>query len=502
MKIIGLFVLLLLPFISKGQSKSESLRKQLTENKTYEYVYDFENNYAVFRTFKGKMGLIDTSGNVIIKPNYEYIHNKEELKNLYEVGNTVNKKFKRGYIDLKGNLRIPLEYDDIYYLDKGLIRVSKNNKTGVIDTLNKTILPIKFDNIMDHGSIIYTQINNIVEIFDFEGKQLTNFKAKDIDYFTDDKSIVTLQNNTTFIIDNHGKIILDPVKNHLFEKIVDSDSYIILNTITHKKGVINFKGKYEIECKYDDIVNNQSIFIVKDKSKYGLITKNDTVLKPLIYDAIYPLNYQKDTLFQNQFLVTKRGFEGIIDPFLEKEIIPLRYKNVQTFSNYYIVTNSENKNGLFSEKGNRIISEDYEFYNISQNKIFAAKKDKKYLLTLVDNNYSEIEVPVDEFVKKGMFAIAFTKSNFQIFKNKGKFGVISNKNEIVIACEYDAIENIYSTSEFIVKKNKKFGIINSKNQITLDIKYDSFQFAKEYIKFEIKNQQAKKYYAVNNSRDY
>lgn len=498
------FLLFLFPFISFSQKKFDNLREQLVKSKTpgYEYIYSYENNYAVFRTFKGKMGLIDTTGNVVIKPNYEYIDNKKELKNLYEVGNTVNKKIKRGYIDIKGNIKIPLEYDDIFYLGKDFIRVSKNNKTGVVDTLNRIILPLKFDFIMGHGDIIYAQSNNIVDIFDFSGKQLTNYKAKDIDYFTDDRSIVTLQNNNTFIIDNQGQIILDAVKDHQFETVVDSDSYIIQNTITNKKGVINSKGEYQIECKYDDIVSHKSIFIVKDKSKYGLVSKKDAVLKPLIYDAIYPVNYQEDNQFQNQFLATKGDLKGIINPFLENEIIPIRYKNVQTFSDYYIVTTPENKNGVFSENGDRIVTEDYEFYNAAQNKIFATKNNTKYLLMLAGNSFSEIEIPVDEFAKKGLFSNGFSKSNFQIFKTGNKFGVISNKNEIVVACEYDAIENIYATGEFVVKKNKKFGVVNAQNQITLEIKYDTFQIIKEYIRFEIKNPKTKKAYMVKNSTDY
>lgn len=498
------FLVFLFPLIALSQKKFDNLREQLVKNKTsgYEYVYAFENNYAVFRTFKGKMGLIDTLANVVIKPTYEYINNKEELKNFYEVGTTINKKFKRGYIDIKGNIRIPLEYDDIFYLDKGLIRVSKNTKNGVIDTLNKIILPLKYDFIMDHGDIIYAQSNNIVDLFDFSGKQLTNYNAKDIDYFTANRTIVTLQNNATIIIDNKGKTILESVKNHRFKKVIDADSYLILNTITNKKGVINSKGEYEIECKYDDIMTGESAYIAIDKLKYGLITKKDSVLKPFVYDAIYPVNYEKDDLFQNQFSAKKGNLEGIIDPFSEKEIIPLRYQDVQTFSNYYIVTNSENKNGLYSEKGNRIISEDYEFYTIFQNKIFATKNGTKYLITLADDTYSEIEIPVDEFVKKGQVFASLSKSNFQIFKNKNKFGVISSKNEIVVSCEFDAIEDIYSTSEFIVKKNNKYGVVNAKNEIVLAIKYDSFKRMKEYIRFENKNQKDKKNYALKYSSQY
>ncbi|KUJ59872.1 hypothetical protein AR687_21225 [Flavobacteriaceae bacterium CRH] len=496
MKLIKLF-LLLLPIISISQQKFNSFREQLIENKKYEYVYNFENNYAVFRTFKGKMGLIDTVGNVIIKPNYEYINNKKGLKNLFEAAINVSKKYKRGFIDLKGNVKIPFEYDDVYYFDNGLIRVTKNNKTGVIDTLNKPVLPLKFEYIMSQDNILFTQSNNTQDIFDSTGKQLTNFKAKDVEYFTANKSIVTLQNNNTLIINNQGNIILNTLKNHKFEKIINTDSYIILNTLTKKKGIINSLGKYEVECKYDDISPSKSVYIAKTKNKYGFVTKEDSILKPFIYDAIYDVNYTDNILFENQYFASIGDLKGIVNPFLEKEIIPIRYKYIQPFSNYYIVASPENKNGLFSENGETIIKEDYEFYNASQNKIFASKNNKNYLLTLLDKTYSEIEIPVDKFVSEHLFVFGTGKSRYQIFKNGNKFGVISNENKIVIPCEFDSIKDSYSKTEFIAMKDKKYGIVNVKNQVMVDLKYDTYIVLKESIRFETKNQKEKKSYSFN-----
>lgn len=489
---IRYFILLLLPFVVKGQAKFEPLKKELVANKTYEYVYNFENNYAAVRTFKGKMGLIDTTGKVIIKPVYPYINNNGDLKNLYEVASVSNKKFKRGYIDLKENIKIPLEYDDVFYLGKGLIRVSKNNKTGVLDTLNQIILPLKFDFIMQYEGIIFTETNNTLDIFDSTGKQLTNFKAKDITYFTNNKAIVTRQDNKSFIIDNQGRIVLNAIANHRFEKIIDSDSYLIQNTATKKKGVINASGKYEIECKYDDILTEKLVYIVVNKLKYGLITPNDSILKPLIYDGIQLVNYKDDNLFQNQFLAKKGKLEGIINPFTEKEIVPIQYQDVQTFSNYFVVTNAENKNGLFSEKGENIINEEYQFYNLFQDKIFATKKNKNYLITLSANQYAEVEIPVDEFVNDGQTFSLISHSKYQVFKKGNKMGVISNENKIVIPAEFEAITSI-SNGEFIVRKDNKYGIVNSQSQVVLAIKYDSYAVMKEYILFQIKNSKDEKY---------
>ncbi|WP_160782600.1 WG repeat-containing protein [Flavobacterium sp. HBTb2-11-1] len=496
MRNILLLLILLFSFITKGQSKFEPLRKQLMENKTYEYVYGFENDYAVFRTFKGKMGLIDSLGNVVLKPNYAYIENRKELKNIFEAGIIVNKNFKRGFVDLQGKVKIPFDYEDVYYLGNNLVRVSKNNRTGVIDTENKVILPIKYANIMNGNGILFVQNNNSIDLFDSKGKQITNFQAFDIEYFQHKRSIVTLQNKNTFIIDTLGNIVLNSIKNHQFERVLDQDSFLILNTLTKKKGIINSNGQYEIKCKYDEIHPSNSIYVVKNNGKEGIIDQKDTVLKPLIYDNVYGVFSNDSISFKNHYFAYKNNFQGIINPYLEKEIIPISYKYINPFSNYYITTNSENKNGLFSAKGRIIIPQEYDFYSASQNKIFAIKNSKKYLLSVENNNYTETEIFIDEFAKENLAFGGFTKSNYQIFKDKNKFGVYSNKNKIAIPAEYDAVIEIYGTGEFVVKKNNKYGVVNSENKIQLELKYDSFQIIKEVVRFNIKNPKTSKFYSI------
>ncbi|KAF2081788.1 WG repeat-containing protein [Flavobacterium sharifuzzamanii] len=496
MRNILFFIILLLSFMTKGQSKFEAIRKQLIENKTYEYVYGFENDYAVFRTFKGKMGLIDSLGNVILKPNYEYIENRKDLKNIFEAGIIANKNFKRGYIDLQGNIKIPFEYEDVYYLGNNLVRVSKNNKTGVVDTKNKIILPIKYTSIMGSDGILFVQNNNSIDLFDAKGKQITNFQAFDIEYFQHGRSIVTLQNKNTLIIDTLGNIVLNPIKNHQFERILAQDSFLILNTITKKNGIINSNGQYEIECRYDEIYPSNSVYIAKNNGKDGIVDRKDSVLKPLIYDNVYAV-FSKDSIsFKNHYFAYKNNLQGVFNPYEEKEIIPISYKYIDPFSHYYIITNQENKDGMLSNKGEIIIPEEYDFYSIAQNKIFASKNSKKYLLTVENNNYTETEIFVDEFIKNNSNFRGFSKSNYQIFKDKNKLGVYSNKNKIAIPAEYDAITEIYGTGEFVVKKNNKYGVINADNKIQLELKYDSFQIIKEVVRFNIKTPKTVKSYPV------
>jgi hypothetical protein len=269
-----------------SQKKFDYIREKLEQNHKYEYVYDFENNYAVFRTFDNKMGVIDSTEKIVIRPVFSFIYNKKELQNLFEVGNEINNKFKRGFIDLKGNVKIPIIYDDVFYIEKGLIRVSKDNKFGVIDTLNNIILPTKFDYISTDNNLIIAEIKGLNNLFDYQGKQISNLQFTEISNFSNNKAIIAFQNKSNSIIDNIGNIVLKPIKDYYFERVLNNDLYLIKNNQNAKVGVMNSKGEFIIECKYDEIKQAKSFFIAKSNNKKGFISLTDSIIKPFVYDEI------------------------------------------------------------------------------------------------------------------------------------------------------------------------------------------------------------------------
>lgn len=488
------------PILSISQNKlTTTIEKQ---NNKYEYVYAFENNHAVFRTFANKMGVIDSKGNVVVTPIFSFIYNKKELKNLFEVGNKINKKFKRGFIDLRGNTKIPIIYDDVFYVEKDIIRVTKDNKFGVLDTLNNTILPIKFDYISFDNDIIITQIKEKKELYDFRGKQISNIAFTDISNFIDNKAIVTFQNKSTSIIDHTGNIILKTIKGFSFENVLNDEKYLIKNNLNEKKGVVNSKGDFMITCKYDAIKQVKSFFIATINDKQGFISSTDSIIKPFDYDEIYVSNFDNPIVLEHykigaNCIVQKDNLYGVMNPYIKNDIIPLRYKNITTvFDKYYIVENTEGKNGLFLGNGANILNEEYKFYNTYENTIFASRNNKQFLIKLEDAGFSEKEVFVDTFVTfKG--ALGYRKNANQIFTSKGKFGIVNTKNMIIVPCEYESIEPIYDSNEFIVKKDNKYGVVNSANKIVEKIDYDAFNILKESIVFTKKNKAVKKHHQIS-----
>jgi hypothetical protein len=503
MKAIQLFFLIF-PLLSLGQNKFDAKIEQLQQNNKYEYVYAFVNNYATFRTFDNKMGVVDTLGKVVIKPVFRSIYIKKGLTNLFEVGNEINKKFKRGFVDLKGNIKIPIIYDNVFYVEKQIISVIKDNKYGVLDTLNNVILPIKFDYISFDNDLIIAQSKGAKSLYDFQGKQISTLQFTEISNFTDNRAIVTFQNKSASIIDNEGDIILNSIKNCSFESVLNGEIYLVKDNLNSKKGVVNSKGEFVIKCKYDELKYMKSFFIAKSNNKQGFISITDSIIKPFNYEEIhfsyfgrpYELDlrgYKKG----DNFIVKKDNLYGVVNPYIKNDIIPIRYKNISTlFDKYYIVQNSENKNGLFLENGTNVLKDEYQFYNNYDKTIFATENNKHFLISIEDDKFSQTEVFVDEFVKFNDDK-EFPKSANQIVKTNGKFGVVNYKNLMVIPCIYELIESIYDTNEFIVRKNNKYGVVNSENKIVENIEYDAFQIIKETISFSKKNNKTKKYHSIS-----
>ncbi len=482
------FMVLLVPFFALSQARFEPIRESIMKSKKYEYVHGFENGYAVFRTFNNKSGLLDTAGNEIIKPIFTYISTNASLQHLFEAGNEIEKKFKRGFIDVKGEIRIPFQYDDVFYLGNGLIRVRKNDKTGVVDTLNKIILPMAFTHAYYDNDLLIARQNEILRLYNLEGSIISLLKLSSISRFKKNRAIAAFPDKTNAVIDNKGSIVLNCPKGYKLESILDDGSYLISNTANSQKGVLDTNGLFQIKCQYNELAKFGEFFIAKKGKKHGIISLSDSIHKPFIYDF---LNY---SFFENyidesnpysiyNFWAVKNQFQGIINPRKKEDVIPIKFQFISPLSDkYYIVKNNSNKNGLYYIHGDTIMKEEYEFFNHFENKIFATKNNKTYIIVLEGNTYQEMETQPERFVQH-IHGDIYSNHPYQIFLNNGKYGVLNIENKIMIPCVYDKIQNVYHSIDFIVKQGNKYGIVNANHQVTVAVEYDGFSIAKEVIIF-------------------
>ncbi len=123
----------------------------------YDFIYPFDDGQAVVVN-GSQMGVIDEFGYVIIPVIYEKIEEFHEGLALVVLGGQM------GVIDTNGSVIVPAIYDKIEDFYKGFASVKSGDKWGVVNSLGEIIIPIKYEKviccvpsqiIMQNGNDIY-----------------------------------------------------------------------------------------------------------------------------------------------------------------------------------------------------------------------------------------------------------------------------------------------------------------------------------------------------------
>ena len=301
------------------------------DNKVFP-TFEYENKFCFIQDYarvckKGKWGMIDTKGKVIIMPTNENV-GESFFCGLVRV----KQKGMWGYKNCDDNYVIPNIYPDASNFHFGYAAV-KDNRTNKWLYINKNNEPLP---ITTDGLSISTPYYDVA----------TNFYCA----WTEENDTIRLARVT-----RAGKM-----------------GYLRLNYDT----ACEFT-----RCEYDTIkyeYTQKGICFYKKNNKYGILCYSDEITKP-IYEEIPSKIYNLTNCF-NVKINNKKGVLGV-----EKDevlsIVPVNYNNVYyLFDNYWKVER-DGKYGLYdSDKRKELISCAYD-YSIEINKKYKLVKlhrDLKY----------------------------------------------------------------------------------------------------------------------------
>ncbi len=150
-----------------------------------------------------------------------------------------------GLIDTLGNVKIPIQYEEILPLNKNLI-VKQHGKWGIMDKNQKMIVPIQYDEFNNYYS---EPKNNKIIYFVNKDKYVAIYKVKE---------------KLLFKIDNYDHV---------------SDGYFALGYLLVQKnnlfGLIDLNGEIILPVIYDyiNINKNHSVSVEKNRKTYNLKLK-------------------------------------------------------------------------------------------------------------------------------------------------------------------------------------------------------------------------------------
>ena len=295
-----------------------------------------DRGYVIFSN-RGKDGIADLTGKIIIPAEYNIFSNSElENINVKLIKNTyliVGKNNKQGLLNLQTKKFIALNYDRILNsryrltLEPGYLVAIKDKKQGIIDLQGKVIVPLEDREIISYQNGVVLRGKG----FDFdrqislaENDRAESAIAKNRNSLINDLFVLTLEGKySTFscVIDRQGKLLVKS-QHHNWgarEKIdnlcrslvgIDVDNTairenprstelgnydffirgdLILVKVNNKWGFANRKGDFVIEPQFDSAkVFSEGLAVVKQNGKYGYInTAGEMAIAPQFDYADY-----------------------------------------------------------------------------------------------------------------------------------------------------------------------------------------------------------------------
>ena len=444
-------------------------------------IGSFEHGLAIIKS-RGKLGIINTSGNTILQP-----------------------EFKQLKVDENGNINY-LPYDDWKQL--------KNS--GVARSLKyDSIIPIRQHNIVGFASdainFLDSAANCTASFYNLKSESFVNHEiiakekskyglldssGKIIYPFTYD-SIVSfpgyvllkrrINSESGWVLGNHwGEIInYGP-----FEEFYPANNAYVLGRRKGYWGLIYSDGKEQINCIYDSIreyVNG--LMKVTFHNETGLLWKNNWL--------IYPGKYQLTVVPGQKIIVSDFRGSSVLnilgDTLFHSENI------LSPLSNYFIDRSPDGLYGLLTQNFDRVIYPVcYHINALPGDSIFVYRTMKGWGAindsgkTLFNNipdpdtiiSFSEgffkvnIEGRSGFIDQDGKLRIANRYEDAGEFMNGivsvkllDRWGFINKDEKLVIQPFYDTV--LYQKNELIIVcKNQKFGIIDRQGDNVLEMDYD------------------------------
>ena len=351
--------------------------------------------------------------------------------------------------------------------DKSIIYslIEENGKYGVKNQNNETIIQIEYEKI-----IIPNEHRDV--FFCYNGEQ---------------KTILDKNNKTIFEeYDNVDLIKLSNISENVYEKNA------LIYQKNEKFGLLSITGNIILEAKYDEIYSlgyKENEIIVKENNKYMIYDTNGKNLIKDVFDSIQSDEFytEEDEYRKSGYIVCKITSDGYRYGYYDYEynkVLEINYNqisrilDVKNKNNIYLIASFNGQFGVFINN-TKVIDTQYQSINYdSELEVFIVERTGKY--GAFNENGTEIIKPeFNSLIVQGVFLYAQNDTEQKVYNKNGKevnipfttiiestetsqyyikiennkYGIINDKNELIINCEYDLIQQISGTNAFQGVKN-------------------------------------------------
>ncbi len=385
-----------------------------------------------------------------IHPNFPLknsILNELELNKIQLLSYQKNDYF--GFVDTSATPVIEAIYDAVTSFKEGLSVVTKNDSVYFINKKNQNVFNQFYtDAYSFNNGITAVKQNNTWLFINRQGQFITN-TFEEVNELSN--AIYIVKNNNKYgALNNYGQVLIEPK----FEKLGDFKNDFAYYIENGKYGFVTKNGLVK-KAQYDWIsdMGNDTIAIMKQNNKYGLVTSTDSIIIPPQFDQIIKTK-------NNIYILVKDNLYGYYYSTLHCYLTQINYeyikeKPVEFYTNGTILKLLKNKQQAFADFNGKLTIDfgTYDEINFASNNLIKVKRKNKY--GYLDRKLNLV-VPY-----KYQQASDF-KDSLAIVQLKDKISLISVFGKEIYSSEYD-IEKI-SAHYYVINSPEKT-LINNKGNV-------------------------------------
>jgi len=259
----------------------------------YDQAFNMENKKALVKQYE-KFGIIDSKNEWIVPFEYEWIepHFKDSLIKVKKGG-------KFGLINSKLDTILAIDNDFIGRIDQDLILVIKENKVGYINQKGEWKIPLIYESdpfVLDWGefdkALARIRIKGKMGLIDTSGTRVVPAIFDEIGYY--DGILYPVKKNGKWgFADENIKLAIS----YRYEQAYPFEGDLARVRKNNKWGMIDRSAKVIVPLEYNKIILSEGVYITENDTAYGMIDYYGTTILDPIFDQI---EYQDLGFFELQ----------------------------------------------------------------------------------------------------------------------------------------------------------------------------------------------------------
>ena len=337
---------------------------------------------------------------------------------------------KVGLIDSSGNVILDAQFDSLDVYSRNCIVVFQNYRYYLINDKNKKNIDDEYEDVVQIENSPLFILSNAkgTHLYDAKSKKILFVQLLDIQYLKavdDDSYVISVTDRQNVVNNYYYQTKRDGLKElvgteGLFPYEIQNDQIVFIND-SGPVSIYSLSSNEVIKIKGDYLgfgtFNSDLSLVFNNRLDAGFVDLNEQLVIPYIYKD-GTTNFNK-----NGIAIANDGINyGAID-VKNNVVIPFQYKNISFLdNNIYAVTDSNFLVSLYDLSLKQTISESYNFIDLStvKSNLLVVQKEnnkKKNLFGIIDVNGKEIIEPKyeDITIENGYILLKISKYKYMVY---------------------------------------------------------------------------------------